>query len=180
MIVMGDEVRRTQYGNNNAYCLDDETNWFDWTLLDRYPDVHRFVKLLLERRLLRSVEHERRRTSLVELLAGANKAWHGVKLNAPDWGDNSHALALGAELRSENMFFHFILNGYWEPLEFELPAPTAAGHGPWRRWFDTALPSPDDIAAWQSAPLHDASIYRAAPRSVVMLIADGPRSVTLT
>jgi glycogen operon protein len=176
MILMGDEVRRTQHGNNNAYCLDDETSWFDWTLLDHHADVYRFMKLLLERRLLRSVEFERRRTSLVELLAGANKAWNGIKLNQPDWGDNSHALALGAEVRSENLFFYFILNGYWEPLEFELPSPTAVGHGPWRRWFDTALPSPDDIIPWQSIPIHAASTYRAAPRSVVMLLADDTRN----
>ncbi len=46
MLLMGDEVRRTQGGNNNAYCLDDDTNWFDWTLVRRYADVHRFVTLL--------------------------------------------------------------------------------------------------------------------------------------
>src|SRR6185295_14625036 len=45
MILMGDEVRRTQHGNNNAYCHDDENAWFDWTLLNRHADVHRFVKL---------------------------------------------------------------------------------------------------------------------------------------
>ena len=68
MIVMGDEVRRTQRGNNNAYCQDNETSWFDWTLLSKHADVHRFVKLLIARRLLRDVEHERRRVSLNQLL----------------------------------------------------------------------------------------------------------------
>ena len=53
MILMGDEVRRTQGGNNNAYCQDNETSWFDWTLLEKHADVHRFVKLLTARRLLR-------------------------------------------------------------------------------------------------------------------------------
>jgi glycogen operon protein len=51
MILMGDEVRRTQRGNNNAYCLDDETSWFDWALLARHADVHRFVTLLNARRV---------------------------------------------------------------------------------------------------------------------------------
>ena len=46
MILMGDEVRRTQHGNNNAYCHDNEANWFDWTLLDRHAGVRRFVSLL--------------------------------------------------------------------------------------------------------------------------------------
>ena len=61
MILMGDEVRRTQRGNNNAYCQDNETSWFDWTLLEKHADVHRFVSLLIARRLLRDVEHERQR-----------------------------------------------------------------------------------------------------------------------
>src|SRR6202008_4137071 len=53
MIGMGDEVRRTQQGNNNAYCQDNETSWFDWTLVAKHADVHRFVTLLSARRLLR-------------------------------------------------------------------------------------------------------------------------------
>jgi len=57
MIVMGDEVRRTQRGNNNAYCHDNEISWFDWTLLSKHADLHRFVKLLVARRLMRDLEH---------------------------------------------------------------------------------------------------------------------------
>jgi glycogen operon protein len=55
MISMSDEVRRTQYGNNNVYCQDNETSWFDWTLAARHADVHRFLKLLIERRFLRDL-----------------------------------------------------------------------------------------------------------------------------
>jgi glycogen operon protein len=170
MIVMGDEVRRTQGGNNNAYCHDDETAWFDWSLLERHADVHRFVKLLLARRLLRDVEHERLRVSLTEFLRQAKKAWHGVKLGRPDWGEHSHSVAFGGELPNEKVAFHLILNAYWGPLEFELP-PAAAGRGPWLRWIDTSLPSPQDIVEWQSAPPVAGAGYRAGPRSVVMLFA---------
>lgn len=46
ILLMGDEVRRTQSGNNNAYCQDSEISWFDWTLLTKHADVHRFVTLL--------------------------------------------------------------------------------------------------------------------------------------
>jgi glycogen operon protein len=58
MILMGDEARRSQQGNNNAYCQDNETSWFDWTLLEKHADVHRFVSLLNARRLLRDMEPE--------------------------------------------------------------------------------------------------------------------------
>ena len=103
MILMGDEVRRTQGGNNNFYCHDNEANWFDWSLVEKHADVHRFVKLLLARRLLRDVTHEEQRVSLTEMIAKANKAWHGVKLNQPDWGEGSHSIAFGAELKKEKL-----------------------------------------------------------------------------
>ena len=121
MILMGDEVRRTQHGNNNAYCQDNETSWFDWTLVAKHADVHRFVTLLNARRLLRDVEHERQRVSLNQLLRAANKAWHGVTLNQPDWRACSHSIAFTASIREEQLLFHLILNAYWEPLDFELP-----------------------------------------------------------
>jgi len=171
MIVMGDEVRRTQGGNNNAYCHDNEANWFDWSLVNKHADVHRFVKLLLARRLLRDVTHEEQRTSLTELIEKSNKAWHGVKLNQPDWGPNSRSIAFGAELRKEKLVMHLIMNGYWEPLEFELPPVSA--ETPWRRWIDTSLPSPQDIVDWKSATPISGNSYNAAPRSVVMLFTGG-------
>jgi glycogen operon protein len=167
MILMGDEVRQTQRGNNNAYCQDNETSWFDWALVKKHADVHRFVRLLIARRLLRDVEHERQRVSLTTFLREANKAWHGVRLCRPDWGDCSHSVALGAELRKEGLLFHLILNAYWGPLAFELPRP---GDGDlWRRWIDTALDSPHDIVPWQTAPTVTGNTYRVEPRSVVML-----------
>ena len=52
MLLMGDEVRRTQRGNNNAYCQDNEISWFDWTLLERHRDLHRFVKTLVRQRVM--------------------------------------------------------------------------------------------------------------------------------
>ena len=169
MIVMGDEVRRTQQGNNNAYCQDNEISWFDWTLVERHASLLRFVRLLIERRLLRGVEHEIKRTSLTDLLTQARKAWHGVRLNQPDWGDDSHAVALNADLRQEGISFHMILNAYWEPLDFELPPPPEGRQ--WLRWVDTSLESPEDIVPWQEAQPVTRSSYHAESRSVVMLFA---------
>ena len=169
MILMGDEVRRTQGGNNNAYCQDNELSWFDWSLAKKHADVHRFLHLLIERRLLRDVEYERRRMSLTTLLGQAKKAWHGVKHLQPDWSDNSHCLALGAELKPEGVRFHFILNAFWEPLPFELPK--LEGGESWKRWIDTALDSPNDIVPWKLAQAISGASYRAEARSVVMLIS---------
>jgi glycogen operon protein len=166
MIQMGDEVRRSQRGNNNAYCQDNEISWFDWTLVSKHADLHRFVSLLCARRRLRDIEHERERVSIAAMLRDAVKAWHGVKLGEPDWSDSSHSLAFGAELRREGLLFHLILNAYWSPLEFELPNSES---GKWRRWIDTALDSPHDIVPWDEAPDWTANSYTVADHSVVML-----------
>ncbi|HVS40252.1 MAG TPA: glycogen debranching protein GlgX [Gemmataceae bacterium] len=171
MILMGDEVRHTQHGNNNAYCQDNELTWFDWTRIEKHADVLRFVTLLIARRLWRDVEHERQRVSLLSLIGSANHAWHGRKLHEPDWSDGSHSVAFAAELRREGLRFHLFLNAYWEPLDFELPAP--ANGSAWRRWIDTGLDSPQDIVPWKTAPTVSGAVYRAAPRSVVMLYANG-------
>jgi isoamylase len=179
MILMGDEVRRTQHGNNNAYCQDNETSWFDWTLVTKHADLHRFVTLLNRRRLLRDLEADERRLTLNQLLQGAKKAWHGVKLGKPDWSFGSHSLALSAEIPNEKLLLFAILNAYWEPLEFELP-PVNNGVDLWRRWIDTSLDSPHDIVEWQAAPWQTlcvhcppapSRVYQAGPRSAVVLFA---------
>ena len=171
MLLMGDEARRSQRGNNNAYCQDNETSWFDWNLVRQHAGLHRFVELLAARRALRKMDTERQRRSLNQLLHSATKAWHGVKLHQPDWSQSSHTLAFSAKVPEDNLSFHLIFNAYWEPLEFELPAEMhAAGH-PWRRWIDTSLEAPDDIQDWPSTPVVTGRTYRAGPRSVVVLIA---------
>jgi glycogen operon protein len=169
MLLMGDEVRRTQRGNNNAYCQDNETSWFDWTLLTKHADILRFVTLLNTRRILRDAEPERHRVTLNQLLRRVNLAWHGVKLNQPDWGEHSHSIAFTAELRQERLLFHVILNAFWKPLDFELPRLDSAGENPWRRWIDTALDSPHDILEWDRAERLPGHAYPAESRSVVML-----------
>jgi glycogen operon protein len=159
-------VRRTQLGNNNGYCLDNATNWFDWTLLDKHADVNRFVRLLIARRLMRDVEHEH--LTLVRWLQDAIKAWHGVKLYQPDWSPWSHSLALNVKA-ADGLAFHLIFNAYWEPLAFELP-PLAEGVDAWHRWIDTSLNSPDDIVDWRTSPPVSGKMYRVGERSVVVLI----------
>jgi glycogen operon protein len=175
MILMGDEVRRTQGGNNNFYCHDNESNWFDWTLLKKHADVHRFVSLLNARRVQRDMRHEHQRLSLNQLIQQANKSWHGVVLHQPDWSESSRSIAFTAELRAEKLLVHLILNAYWEPLAFELPDAVNEAPITWRLCIDTSLDSPHDIVDWRDAPPVPGHSYHAKSRSVVMLIADSQR-----
>ena len=173
MITMGDEVRRTQHGNNNAYCHDDESAWLDWSLLNKHSDVHRFVQLIIRRRLMRDVGPEQRRMTLAQWIDAGIKGWHGVKLNQPDWNTCSHSVALSVQLPSENLLVYFIFNAYWEPLDFELPPLDKGNGGFWHRWIDTDLDSPQDIVPWETAPVVPSLTYRTGPRSIVVLWANG-------
>ena len=178
MILMGDEVRRTQRGNNNAYCQDNAISWFDWSLLEKHADVHRFVALLASQRAQWPPDAEfNRRKSLSQLLASAKMTWHGVKLNEPDWSPSSHSIAVSADIAEESLILHLIFNAYWKDLDFELPMLDDHYEPVWRRWIDTGLDSPDDIVCWDCAPAVTGLSYRAVSRSIVILVA---RSISVT
>ena len=139
MLLMGDEVRRTQWGNNNGYCQDNEISWFDWSLLEKHPDIHRFVKTLIEIRRGQGTVDALPSLTLNQLLARARIECHGVRLHQPDWSEQSHSLALTASTAKGRLGLHLMLNAYWEPLRFELPPVSEDESRSWRRWLDTFL-----------------------------------------
>ncbi len=166
MLTMGDEVRRTQLGNNNAYCQDNELAWFDWDGPVHHADLHRFTRgLIAGRAQLRGLMDIPSDLSLAQLLERARLEWSGIRLGQPDMSGDSRSLALtvwGAEVA-----VHVILNAWWGSLEFELP-PSTDGLEGWRRVIDTTLESPDDFAG-PGAPPVPGSSYEAGPRSMVVL-----------
>jgi isoamylase len=174
MLLMGDEVRRTQGGNNNAYSQDNEISWFDWNLLAKHSDVYRFVKLLIKARLRRDVSADVSGLTLHQLLKQARIQWHGVKLNKPDWSDESHSIAMTAWSLTGKFVIHVMVNAYREPLEFVLPpAPQQFGQR-WYLWIDTSRESPGDICTLDKAPLIRESSYLVKPHSIVTVRAVPP------
>jgi glycogen operon protein len=170
MILMGDEVRRTQQGNNNAYTQDNEISWFDWSLIEKNADLLAFTQKLISLRLnLDFTQRPSIRVTLNQLLHVYPARWHGVKLNQPDWSDDSHSLAVTLHGLSGHHLYHIILNAYWEPLEFDLP-PGLPGHG-WRRVMDTWRNSPEDLIAPEEAPQVGGQKYLAQPRSMILLVS---------
>jgi isoamylase len=171
MLLMGDEVRRTQRGNNNAYCQDNEISWFDWTLLGRHRNLHRFVKTLVRQRRELGDEFGRTRVSLNELLREADIQPHGITLNHPDLRPDSHSLAVTVRATRAAATLHAMFNAYWEPLTFELPRAS------WRRWIDTYREAPDDVSDGVAPPVAG-STYTVQARSLVVLVAlDGDRAL---
>ena len=169
MILMGDEVRRTQHGNNNAYCQDSEMSWFDWDLPARHAELRRFVRELIAFRQRRDIVTEQTSLSLNQLIEHARIEWHGVRLGAPDWSDASHSIAFGLRSLRARFGFHVMVNAYWEPLAFQLPGVATSAAFSWRRCVDTALPSPDDIQPWPNAATVTGDAYVVQPRAVVLL-----------
>ena len=170
MLLMGDEVRRTQRGNNNAFCQNNEISWFDWTLVERHADIHRFVQELIAFRMNRDLPVERLDMTLNELLRRQPFQWHGVKLGSPDWSYESHTLAATVRLLGYPFLLHMIINAYWEALQFEIP-PLDRPQETWRRAVDTYLDPPDDICSWAGARAVEGSTCLVQPRSIVLLFA---------
>jgi glycogen operon protein len=174
MLLMGDELRRSQGGNNNAYCQDNETGWFDWRLLEQHADVHRFVRLLIDARLKRELAEEDPDLTLNQLLGTARLEWHGVRPGEPDWGDESHSIALTIWSLTRRFAFHLMVNAWREPLTFQLPPVKELPGGNWRRWIDTSLPSPDDIAPLAEAPAVAGETYPLPPHSLAVVLVGAP------
>lgn len=171
MILMGDEVRKTQLGNNNTYCHDNELNWFDWSLVKKNKALHRFVKLLIYARLKRDSSQEEFSMSLSQMLDKGFITWHGIKLNEPDWSAHSHSIAFTVQSLSGHVALHFMINAYTEPLEFELPVQFNGNKCIWHRWIDTFLPSPEDIVSWSEAPVTEHTTYNVNARSLAVLVS---------
>ena len=167
MLLMGDEVRRTQRGNNNAYCQDSDISWFDWSLLERHGDIHRFVRALNRFRQRRDVVAEGT-LSLNQLLRRAHIEWHGVALNRPDWSEPLALPGLHAPKLARPLSAPRDAQRLLGTADVRVAAGVRRVSG-WRRCIDTALDSPDDICPWESAPVVRQATYEVQPRSVVVL-----------
>ena len=168
MLLMGDEVRHTQLGNNNAYCQDNELSWFDWSLVETNQGLLNFVKKLIH--FIQGLEIFRQENFLQVTHASSEPhlIWHGTKLGQPDWGEDSHAIAFSLSHPASGEHLHVMLNAYWEPLNFELP-PLEPGNY-WHRIVDTALPAPNDFSELETAVKIDKDSYLVTARSSVVLM----------
>jgi isoamylase len=170
MLLAGDELRRTQRGNNNAYCQDNEISWIDWTLLEKHRGLFRFVKLMIQfRKRHPALRRRQYYWGETDRYGRPEVTWHGVRLHQPDWDQESHSFAFTLSGFDNDADMHLMISAYREALCFELPP--VQSEQCWYRCLDTSLTSPNDIAdEGQEAAIHHES-YELAPRSVAVLIA---------
>jgi isoamylase len=177
MIVMGDEIGRTQQGNNNTYCQDNELNWMDWTLLESNADLFRFFKHMIAFRHAHPVLRNRWHFSNRDYVGSgyADITWHGTKAWSADWSDSSRTIAFmlcgkhahgGAKLDN---YLYVAMNVHWDAHWFDLPGLPEGMQ--WHVAANTGAPSPDDI--WkpgQEPLLPDQGGLLVGDRSVVVLV----------
>ncbi len=169
MLLAGDELGRTQGGNNNAYCHDDETSWIDWSLATENADLVRFCRELIALRRRHPALH--RGTFLrgeVELPDDPEVRWCGPGGGAPDWhapGSRTLGCLLTGAGTAETPLL-WIAHAGDEPVEFCLPEPPRGGG--WSRLVDTSLAPPDDVSPG-GVPLIDVGDYLVGPRSTLVL-----------
>jgi isoamylase len=172
MMLYGDETGRSQRGNNNAYCQDNDLSWMNWNTSPEQRDLFRFYRHLIQFRR----RHPILRRDGFEPGSSTRQVdmhWHGTRLAQPDWSVESRALALqlgGIGDRDGRDHIYIIANAYWDRLRFELPKLDG---GRWRRFLDTTFDAPRDICeVGEELPLEDECSYTAGGRSVVALVGD--------
>ena len=166
MLLAGDELGRTQRGNNNAYCQDNEISWLDWSLVSHNGDLFRFTQRLIR---FRKAHASLRRRSFFEDEARPAVAWHGAKPGKPDWTPESRSLAMQILPAPNDETICVIAHAHWEPKAFELPRLPPGKS--WRRFLDTSLPPGDDaLEPGAEVPVTSDRSYAVGPRSVVVLV----------
>jgi glycogen operon protein len=170
MLLAGDEFLRTQGGNNNAWCQDNEVGWVDWTLAARNADFLRFVRGMIALRRRHPALRRRR------FVRDGDVQWHGLRPGRPDFSPVSRSLAVTFDgrrtLREPDRDFYLAFNASPQALRFVVPEPPQGR--PWRRAVDTALPPPCDLSEpGEGPPVRAGRAYRVAPFSLVVLIGEG-------
>jgi glycogen operon protein len=179
MILGGDEIGRTQRGNNNAYCQDNDISWYDWSLVEKNREFFRFVKEMIAFRLrhpgfMRPEFYTGRDGNYNAI---PDITWYTEKGTSPDWERVGYSLALQvngsisdvARDKDDNDFF-IMFNASQDPVSFAVPP--ANFRKSWYRAVDTSLHSPNDIVpAGSEEPLAIASRYRVKAGSMAILIS---------
>jgi isoamylase len=175
MILMGDEVGRTQQGNNNAYCQDNQLAWVDWHLVKTNAGLLRFFQKAIAFRhthpVLRSSRFFEYRDSVGAGIPDVS--FHGLEPFAPDFSPWSRCLGLllsGLHAPQGDDDIYVAMNMYWDALPFHLPAPHSGTH--WRVAMNTSVPCPNDIFDHKEGPILESNTIIVGARSIMVLTAD--------
>ena len=172
MILMGDEIGRTQQGNNNTYCHDNELNWMDWTLVDKNGDLFRFFQACIRFRkahpVLRSKDHFQYKDT--SGWGYPDISFHGTQPWKPDWSNEDRVFAfMLCSKTTPDDFIYVATNAWWEDVSLELPQLPEGKQ--WCVFVNTAMPTPNDIWEPGNEPvLDDQTNFFMGARSAIILV----------
>ena len=165
MLLGGDEFRRTQRGNNNAYCQDNEVSWFDWSLLEKHKEIHRFARRMIA---FRRAHHVLRKETFYK---DEDIKWFAPNGATPQWSDPWQKSIACLILGQTEPDLFLLFNADSQSADFYLP-PLPAGKI-WRLAVDTSLASPDDLPDSGKEPSLESQFgFRLEPRSSAILLTD--------
>jgi isoamylase len=164
MLLGGDEFRRTQGGNNNAYCQDNETSWHDWSCREHHRDIYRFTRGMIDFRRAHPI------LSQEQFYTNAEIHWFGPQGGLPGWADPKEKKFGCLIHEDERRALCLMFNAGADAIDFGLP-PVLQGTR-WHLAVDTSRGSPRDLFAAGEEPLwEDQHTYYMNPRSSVILLA---------
>ena len=164
MLLFGDEFRRTQNGNNNAYCQDNESGWVDWTNFEKHQEIYRFAQGMIALRLAHPV------LSKEQFYTSSEIQWHSFEGGLPDWA-NPEVKQLSCLVNEDGQDKLLLMfNASTQHADCNLPS-TPQDHG-WHLVVDTSCVSPNDLfLPGAEQPCKDPHIYQLSPRSSAILLS---------
>jgi isoamylase len=174
MLLMGDEVGRTQGGNNNSYCHDNALSWMDWNSVKKETELLRFFSKLIAFRQAHPVLRGNRFFEHRDYVGSGypDIGFHGTRVGQPDWGGANTCLAYrlcGKHATPQDNDIYVAINMYWDGLPFQVPP--ASGGKSWRVAINTSMPSPEDIFDSEGGPRVDSAEVIVGGRSIMVLVA---------
>ncbi len=164
MLLGGDEFCRTQGGNNNAYCQDNETSWHDWLYLERHRKIFHFVRRMI------ALRHAHPILSKEQFYTGAEIQWFGPQGSSPDWTEPKARQCACLIRENAQCFLLLMFNAGVDTVEFHLPVRPPEGQ--WRLIVDTAREALQDLSmAGEEYILKNPHSYSLTPRSSAILVA---------
>jgi len=166
MLLGGDEFGRTQRGNNNAYCQDNEVSWFDWSLLEKHKEIQRFTRGMIAFRRAHLVLRREK------FYTDADIKWFAPNGATPDWADQRQRSFACLILGHTEPDLFTLFNADTRSVDFAIPVLPASKI--WRLAVDTSRTPPEDLFEAGKEPSMQGQVsFRIEPRSSAILLTDG-------
>ena len=172
MITMGDEILRTQHGNNNAYCQDNDVSYMNWNLNARQKEMFEFTRKVTRIRSQNIPPQAQGIYTLEDSIRFNQFCLHGAKPYLPDFSYDSHSIGMTYYSVTHKVYVYIFFNAYWEPIKLELPNVPNTNINSWYKVVDTSIAGPNDHTPLAKDQIQVTGEYVVQPRSSVIMLSE--------